>query len=113
MSEYVSVRWGTVICAGSILTTDIEVGQHVNINIDCTVGHDTTIEDYVNISPGVHISGYCTLKEGCDIGTGVNIIPRITVGEGAIVAAGACVIKDVPPYTLVAVVPAVVKKELR
>lgn len=110
-SRFVDIGEGSVVCAGTILTTQVKVGQHVNINLDCTVGHDTIIEDYVNISPGVHISGYCTLKRGCDIGTGVNIIPHITIGENSIVGAGACVTKDVPPNTLVVGVPAVVKKQ--
>ena len=34
------------------------------------------------------------------------IMPGITIGEGAVVASGAIVTKDVPPYTVVAGVPA-------
>lgn len=34
------------------------------------------------------------------------VMPGITVGEGAVVAAGAIVTKNVPPYTVVAGVPA-------
>ena len=45
----------------------------------------------------------------CD---GAVIVPGITVGDGAIVAAGAVVIEDVPPYTVVAGVPAAVIREL-
>jgi len=112
MSPFVSVGEGSVLCAGNNLTTQISIGKHVNLNLDCTVGHDCVIEDFVNISPGVHISGYCTLKEGCDIGTGVNIVPHVTIGEGAIIGAGACVTKDIPPYTLAVGIPAVVKKNL-
>jgi acetyltransferase-like isoleucine patch superfamily enzyme len=37
----------------------------------------------------------------------------VSVGEHAVVAAGAVVIHDVEPYTLVAGVPAVVKRALR
>ncbi len=34
------------------------------------------------------------------------ILPGISIGEGAIVASGAIVVKDVPPYTIVAGIPA-------
>lgn len=106
MSSYVKVGTGTVLCADSILTTQIDVGNHVSLNLDCTVGHDTIIEDFVNVSPGVHISGYCVLKEGCDIGTGANILPRVSIGKNSVVGAGACVTKDVPDNSVVVGVPA-------
>lgn len=35
-----------------------------------------------------------------------TILPGVTVGEGAVVAAGAVVTKDVPPYAVVAGIPA-------
>ncbi|SHE46778.1 glycosyltransferase 61 family protein [Acidocella aminolytica] len=44
------------------------------------------------------------------IGHGAFIRPGITIGDGAIVAANAVVVKDVPPYAVVAGNPAVIKK---
>ncbi len=40
------------------------------------------------------------------IGHGAIILPGVQVGHGAVVAAGAVVTKDVPPYAIVAGVPA-------
>jgi len=40
------------------------------------------------------------------IGHGAIILPGNTIGNGAVIAAGAVVTKDVPPYTIVAGVPA-------
>lgn len=40
------------------------------------------------------------------IGHGAIIRPEVTVGDGAVVAAGAVVTKDVPPYMIVAGLPA-------
>ncbi len=40
------------------------------------------------------------------IGHGAVILPGRTIGNGAVIAAGAVVTKDVPPYTIVAGVPA-------
>ncbi len=40
------------------------------------------------------------------IGYGATIIAGVTIGDGAVVAAGAVVTKDVPPYHIVAGVPA-------
>jgi phosphonate metabolism protein (transferase hexapeptide repeat family) len=40
------------------------------------------------------------------VGTGATVLPGVTVGTGAVVGAGAVVTRDVPPYTVVAGVPA-------
>lgn len=46
------------------------------------------------------------------IGTGVIILPNITIHEFSIVGSGAVVTKDVPPYSIVAGVPARVIKKI-
>lgn len=40
------------------------------------------------------------------IGHGATVMPGVTIGTGAVVGSGAVVTKDVPPYTIVAGVPA-------
>lgn len=44
------------------------------------------------------------------IGHGVSIKQGVTIGDGAVIGTGAVVTKDVPPYAIVAGVPAVVLK---
>ncbi len=112
MSEFVYIGEGTLICTGSIITTQVVIENHVIVNIDSTIGHDVVIENYVNISPGVHISGFCVLKEGCNIGLGANMLPRVTIGKNSIVGAGATVTKDVPDNVVVVGVPAKVLREV-
>jgi acetyltransferase-like isoleucine patch superfamily enzyme len=49
---------------------------------------------------------------GNDVWTGhnVNIMPGVNVGDGAVIGAGSVVTKDVPPYAIVAGVPAQVRR---
>jgi acetyltransferase-like isoleucine patch superfamily enzyme len=49
---------------------------------------------------------------GNDVWTGhnVNVMAGVSVGDGAIIAAGSVVTKDVPPYAIVAGVPAAIKR---
>jgi len=46
------------------------------------------------------------VKRGASIGANATIVCGVTLHEGAFVAAGAVVTRDVPPYAMVAGVPA-------
>jgi len=101
MSELIEIGEGTIITTGNILTVNINIGQHVHINLDCTIGHDAILEDYVTLAPGVHISGWVHLERAVYIGTGAVIIngtsdKPIRIGSNAIIGAGAVVTKDIP-----------------
>jgi sugar O-acyltransferase (sialic acid O-acetyltransferase NeuD family) len=101
MSKWIEIGEGTVICAGSILTTNITLGKHVQVNLDCTIGHDVVMEDYATLAPGVHLSGYVHVGKRAYIGTGAMIINGIKgrpilIGNDAIVGAGACVTQSIP-----------------
>lgn len=111
LSKSVRIGAGTVICCGSVLTVNIDIGRSVHINLDCTVGHDAVIEDFVTIAPGAHISGNVIIRKGAYVGTGANVIngnpdKKLEIGEAAVVGAGACVIRDVPAGETVVGVPA-------
>jgi sugar O-acyltransferase (sialic acid O-acetyltransferase NeuD family) len=109
--DHVSIGDGTVLCPGTTLTTNIEIGRHVQINLHCTVAHDVELGDFVTLSPGCHISGRVKVGRGAFAGTGVVTLNGeadrpLVIGEGAVLGAGAAVIKDVPPNVMVFGVPA-------
>lgn len=95
-NDEVNFGKGNIVCAGSILTCNIDVGNFVIINLSCTVGHDTVIEDYCSLMPNVNISGDVILHDLVYVGTGVTVINQITIGEKTIVGAGAVVTKNLP-----------------
>lgn len=112
MSEYVEVGEGTVITAGSIVTTDVKIGRYVLLNLSLTIGHETVIEDFCTLAPHCTISGNTYIERGADLGSGVITIPGKRIGKGAVVGAGAVVTRDVPANVLAVGVPAIVKKVL-
>lgn len=110
ISNYTTVGEGSIICAGNILTVNIEIGEHVIINLDCTVGHDTILKNYTTILPGAHISGNVTIGERTTIGTGAAIIQGIGIGSDTMIGAGSVVSKEIPQNCTAVGVPAKVIK---
>lgn len=110
-SERIRTGIGTVICAGNILTVNITLGEHVQINLDCTIGHDVIMGDYTTLAPGVHVSGWVFFGKRVYVGTGAVILngtkeSPIVIGDDAVIGAGACVTRSVPEDVTVVGVPA-------
>lgn len=108
--DYVKIGEGCIICAGNMITTNIEIGDFVILNLGCTVGHDTVIKDYAAFMPSCNISGEVLIEEGVYCGTGVKIINQTSIGEYATIGAGAVITKPIPSRCVAVGVPAKVVK---
>lgn len=106
IGSMVSIGPGSIICAGVRLTTNISVGRHVHLNLNATVGHDSTLADFVSVNPLASISGDCHVESGALIGVSASLINGVTVAKDATVGGGACVIRSVPEAVTVVGVPA-------
>jgi len=106
LSKHVKLGTGNIICAGSILTINIDIGNHVCISPGCGIGHDVEIGNYSTILWHVNLSGNVNVGSGCLIGTKTVIIQGVTIGEWSTIGAGAVVVRDIPPYCTAVGVPA-------
>lgn len=101
----------------------ISIGQNSHINEYCIIdgrggmqiGDNVSISCRANIVTGSHnyTSGNFSLRliniiieDYVWIGVGATILQGVKIGKGAVVCAGAVVTGDVPPFTVVAGVPA-------
>jgi acetyltransferase-like isoleucine patch superfamily enzyme len=106
----------------------IQIGDNTVINRRCYLDgrSGVRIGNNVNVSHGVTlitlqhdprslsfacIGGPVVIDDHAWIGMRAIILPGVHIGEGAVVAAGAVVTRDVAPYSIVAGVPAVHKKD--
>lgn len=94
--DYVQIGKGCILCAYTIVTCDIQIGDFVILNLACTLGHDTIIKDFCAFMPSCNISGECIIEDSVYCGTGVKIINRTSIGKEAIIGAGAIVVKPLP-----------------
>ena len=105
-SKLVNIGEGSIICAHTVMTVNIEIGKHNVINLDCTIGHDSTLKDFVTLYPSVNVSGMCNIGQCTEIGTGAKIIQEKTICGECTVGAGAVVIKDIKHSGVYVGVPA-------
>ena len=101
-----TISKGCIICGGTIITCNIVIGSFVTLNLMCTIGHDTIIDDFSSFMPSVNISGEVHIQEKVYVGTGAKIINQLTIGTGTIVGAGAVVSKSLPDYCTAVGIPA-------
>ena len=83
---------------GIVIHPETVIGKNVLIGTNVTIGGRSGKIKVPIIGNNVYLS------------TGAKILGAITIGDNAIVGANAVVIKDVPPYAVVAGVPAQIKK---
>lgn len=91
----IKIDKGVVICAGSVITSDIVIKKFVHININSTIGHDSLIGSFTTISPGVNLAGNTTLGKFNFIGSGANFIEKVQTVDNVIVGSGAVVLKSI------------------
>lgn len=97
---------GSVLAAGTILMTNIVIGRHVFISLNCTIGHDAVLGDFCALMPAVNVSGEVTLNAGVYAGTSAVLLNRITIGANTVVGAGAVVTRSLPENCTAVGVPA-------
>lgn len=110
VSSWATLDEGVYVGPLSSIGSEVWLQSHVYVNRGVTVGHDTVVGEYTRLNPGCHIAGHVKIGKASMVGMGANVIEELVIGDEAVVAAGAVVTGDVPDRTLVAGIPATVKK---
>ncbi|EGR2781498.1 acetyltransferase [Vibrio parahaemolyticus] len=110
--EVDDIGLGSIICAGSVITADVIIGEFVIVNKLVSVGHDVTINDFCTISPKVMLGGNANILTGTEIGASSSIRQGLSLGEGSVVGMGSTVVKNVDSNSLYFGSPAKKVKEL-
>ncbi len=109
-----SVFYGAVL-RGDVdsITLGARSNLQDNVTVHCDAGIPTTIGSGVSVGHAAVLHG-CTVEDDCLIGMSATVLNNAVIGAGSLVAAGAVVLEGtiIPPRSLVAGVPAKVRREL-
>ncbi|MFE3634400.1 gamma carbonic anhydrase family protein [Streptomyces sp. NPDC059168] len=116
----VTLRAGASVWYGAVVRGDVEritVGADANVQDNVTLhadpGFPVTVGERVSIGHNAVVHG-ATVEDDCLVGMGATVLNGAVIGAGSLVAAQALVPQGmvVPPGSLVAGVPAKVRREL-
>jgi galactoside O-acetyltransferase len=131
-TKHITFGKGTVVKPFAVIQTSvgkITIGKNCSINnfVQISAGNgDITIGDHVRIGPNVTILGSSrnykkkyvlivnqgfshdgvVIEDDVLIASGAIILKGCHIGKGAVIGAGSVVTKNIPPYSVVAGVPA-------
>ena len=102
-----SVRMGpgTVICAGACVSTNVTLGRHVHLNPNCTIGHDTVIDDFASVNPAATVGGEVRVGARTLLGSAANVLQGLTIGTDSLIGASSLVTRHVPDQVVVKGIP--------
>lgn len=106
VSEGVKIGRGSIVYPGASVNYGSEVGDFSVVNMNCALGHNTTMDAYVALAPGVNLAGFTHVEEGADVGIGAATRQRVRIGKYAVVGGQSMLLDDVPAHSTVAGVPA-------
>ncbi len=94
-NKTVNIGEGSIICAGSIITTNIILGKHSILNINSTIGHDTKTKDRFTTFVGVNIAGKCEIGENVCFGTNSCVKEKTKICDNVFIGMGSSVVKNI------------------
>jgi sugar O-acyltransferase (sialic acid O-acetyltransferase NeuD family) len=95
LGDDIEIGEGSIICAGTIITTNVKLGKHTHLNLQTTIGHDCEIGNYFTTAPGAKISGNCKIYSCVYVGTNASIKEKLSIHSFTTIGSNAAVVKNI------------------
>ena len=95
LDDEIIIGEGSFIGANSILTTNIQIGNHAILNRGNHIGHDCIIGNYFSAMPGSIVSGNVHIGNGVYLGTNSSVIEKKYLLHDIVIGANSVVIRDI------------------
>ena len=88
------------------VSSNVNIGDGVKINVGAQIHHDVSIEKYCTIAPRAVILGSVKIGKYTYVGANSTIKQNVKIGKNVIIGAGAVVVNDIKNNQIVAGNPA-------
>lgn len=115
----VLIKYFIFVLFNSVIPYSVKIGKRskfaygaigVVLHSKCQIGENVIIGQNVTVGRQLDPMGVPTIGNNVYISAGARVLGGITIGDNVIIGANAVVIKDVPPNSIVAGVPAKIVK---
>jgi len=95
IAKRVKIDKGSVVMAGVVINSNVEIGKHCIINSSSVIEHNCVIKDFSSLAPGVIIGGSVNIGKSTAISIGAVIKNNINIGNCTVIGAGATVLNNI------------------
>lgn len=86
---------GVVLSPYVVVSNNCKIGNHIGINLFCSIGHDVAIGDFSQLSAHCDLTGHVQLGNSVFLGSRVSIIPNVNIISNSRIGAGAVVFRNI------------------
>jgi sugar O-acyltransferase (sialic acid O-acetyltransferase NeuD family) len=80
--DKISIGNGCVVFPGTMITTEVEIGEHTLIHTNCSIHHDSKIGSYCVLLPGARLTGNVNVGNEVLVGANVALTNGMNVANG-------------------------------
>ncbi|WP_025678511.1 2,3,4,5-tetrahydropyridine-2,6-dicarboxylate N-acetyltransferase [Paenibacillus massiliensis] len=118
--DMVSIGDNAVIMMGAVINIGVEIGEGTMVDMNAVLGGRVKVGKMCHVGAGVVLAGVIeppsaqpvVLEDDVLVGANAVVLEGVRIGQGSVVAAGAVVTEDVPPFSVVAGMPARIIKQV-
>lgn len=92
---------GIIIGQGSLISTDVKIGDFTQIMSYCILGHDVSIDMQCRIGDYVFLGGFTSIDCNSFIAVKATVLDKLKIGKNVTIGVGSVVIKNVNDNTTV------------
>jgi sugar O-acyltransferase (sialic acid O-acetyltransferase NeuD family) len=106
VSEGVTFGKGCIVYPGTTINYETSIEDFVIINMNCSLGHNSTIKSFSSLAPGVNLGGSTRIGSCVELGIGSSTVQGVLIDDNSKVGGQAMVISNVANSDIVIGVPA-------